>query len=359
VVLEEVAKMAQRTASVIETLPGQTLDWLLGDDNPAVSVLTRQTLLGEAETPKSRALWARRNDYEPVRKILEAQADDGSWATPARDYQKYGGSLWQIVFLGELWADPADERVRRGAEYAFSRQLASGAFRCNGRPDAAIPCLTANVGRSLARLGYERDERVSHALGWVAGEYRKSGRLGCFQAAPYTLNGYCHMLAPKVLLFLGAVPRDLWPDGAEALREAAVAALRDKQVLRCLPKGSGEFFNLVWSAPKAERDGTRERFLAEHPALEYGEKPGWLRFGFPLSYNSDALEALLSLAAVGERRRPEYEPALDVVRAAADDKMRWTMRNSHNGKMLADVEKKGAPSKWLTLHALQVLGHFA
>jgi hypothetical protein len=31
------------------------------------------------------------------------------------------------------------------------------------------------------------------------------------------------------------------------------------------------------------------------------------------------------------------------------------MRTSFNGKMLADVEKRGAPSKWLTLRALQVL----
>ena len=38
--------------------------------------------------------------------------------------------------------------------------------------------------------------------------------------------------------------------------------------------------------------------------------------------------------------------------------MRWTLRNSLNGKMIADVETKGQPSKWLTLRALQVLDHF-
>jgi hypothetical protein len=347
-------------------VPQQTIDWLLGDDNPAVAALTLRTLLAGAgggpadpdAAAAAEALWSRRNDYEPVRRILEAQKEDGSWATPARDYQKYQGSLWQIHLLGELWADPADERVRLGAEYAFSRQLASGAWSANGRPDAAIPCLTANVGRALARLGYASDERVSRALGWVAGEYRESGVLGCFQAAPYTLNGYCHMLAPKALLFLAEVPPQSWPDGAEELRDAAVAALRDKHVMRCLPKGSGEFFDMVWSAPKNKRPGMRERFLAEHPALEYGDKPGWLRFGFPLSYNSDTLEALASLAGVGERRRPEYEAALDAVAKAADGQMRWTMRNSLNGKMLADVEQKGAPSKWLSLRALQVLKHF-
>jgi hypothetical protein len=33
-------------------------------------------------------------------------------------------------------------------------------------------------------------------------------------------------------------------------------------------------------------------------------------------------------------------------------------RNSLNSKMFADVETVGGPSKWLTLHALQVLDHF-
>ncbi len=104
-----------------------------------------------------------------------------------------------------------------------------------------------------------------------------------------------------------------------------------------------------------ERTGFRERFLAEHPELHYKEKAGWLRFGYPLSYNSDALEALWALMRVGEKPRTEYEPALDLVRGAADEQMRWTLRNTFNGKMLADVETKGEPSKWLTLRALQVL----
>ena len=61
---------------------------------------------------------------------------------------------------------------------------------------------------------------------------------------------------------------------------------------------------------------------------------------------------------MGETRRPEYEPALEAVAAAADENSRWAMRNTLNGKMWADVETKGRPSKWLTLRALQVLDHF-
>jgi hypothetical protein len=351
--------MCPEARIVVAAVPSSTLEWLLEPENPAVAVLTRRMLLREPDSPDTVAMWERRNEYAPVARILDAQHEDGSWETPARDYQKYGGSLWQIVFLGEMYASADAERVRRGAAYAFSRQLPDGSWSAvNMRPAGSITCLTANVGRGLARLGFERDERVAAGLRYCVDLYRSIGIVDCREGRDYQLNGYCHMLTPKLLLFLAGVPRELWPDGAQDLRDECVAKLREKEVFRCLPVESREFTDAVWSAPTGQRPGVRERFLASHPQLHYGDKPGWLRFGFPLSYNSDVLEALLALAAAGEPRRPEYEPAIEKVRASADGQMRWTMRNSHNGKMIADVEKKGAPSKWLTLRALQVLAHF-
>jgi len=38
--------------------------------------------------------------------------------------------------------------------------------------------------------------------------------------------------------------------------------------------------------------------------------------------------------------------------------MRWKLRTSFNGKMLADVESKGQPSRWVTLRALTALKAF-
>jgi len=144
----------------LERVPPATLEWLLAEDNPAVAVLTRRVLLGEKDSGETRALWARRNEYPPVAMILAAIDNEGKWTTPGRDYNKYGGNMWQIHFLGELWADPTDARIQAAAEYAFSRQLPDGSWSVNGRPTAAISCLTANVGRALARLGHARDERV-------------------------------------------------------------------------------------------------------------------------------------------------------------------------------------------------------
>lgn len=340
-------------------VPAETLAWLLEPENPAVAALARRTLLKAPDDDATTAMWARRNEYGPVAAILNAMRDDGSWDVPSRDYQKYRGSLWQIILLGELRADGADPRVRHGVDYAFSRQLPDGSFSVNGKQAGSIPCLTANLARGLARMGCFRDERVVRALASVVGLHRRFGFIGCSrEGVCFTLNGYCHMLAPKLLLLLAEIPHYLWPDGADELRAACVDALRDKQVFRSLPKGSGEYFDLIYTAKAADREAVRQRFLAEHSPLVYGDKPGWLRFGYPLSYNSDALEALVALAAVGETKRPEYEPAIEAVAAAADENSRWAMRNTLNGKMWADVETKGRPSKWLTLRALQVLDHF-
>lgn len=348
------------TASrVLAQVPEATFEWLVQDDNPAVAVITRQTLLHEHDSAMTQAQWRRRNGYGPIAAILQAQRADGSWDVPSRDYQKYRGSLWQIVILGELLAHNEDDRVRRGADYAFSRQLGDGSWSAsNMRPAGSISCLTANVARGLAAMGYGNDDRVAAALRYCVKLYEELGFIDCREGRPYQLNGYCHMLTPKLLLLMAAIPREHWPEGTDVLRDECIAKLRDKHVFRCLPEESGEYNDAIWSLPPSQRHDLRERFLEDHPELHYGDKPGWRRFGFPLSYNSDALEALVALAQIGETYRPEYEPALALVREAADSQMRWKMRNSLNGKMYADVEDKGAPSKWLTLRALQVLDHF-
>lgn len=348
-----------QAATAISRVPRETLAWLAEPDNPAVATLTRRLLLAEDDSPALDQLWARRNEYAPVAAILEAQRDDGSWAPPERDYQKYTGSLWQIVFLGDLYANGDDERVRRAADYAFSRQLDNGAWSANGKPAGVAPCLTANVGRALARMGYECDRRLGLAISWIAEQYQERGYLGCVGADEFTLNGYCHMLAPKILLLLNEVPEDAWPYGARQLRSECLDVLRDKQVYRSLPRQYKEFQAAVWPLPAAQRRAGREEFIAEHSPIEYGDKPGWLRLGFPLTYNSDALEALLALARAGEAWREEYEPAIEAVLASADEQMRWTLKTTFNGRMIADVEVKGAPSKWLTFRALSVLAHFA
>ena len=60
-----VSDMPGTRARILSDVPAETLDWLLEPENPAVAVLTRRTLLGEAEDDDATAaLWARRTETE-------------------------------------------------------------------------------------------------------------------------------------------------------------------------------------------------------------------------------------------------------------------------------------------------------
>jgi len=84
------------------------------------------------------------------------------------------------------------------------------------------------------------------------------------------------------------------------------------------------------------------------------DKAGWKRFGFPLFYQSDALEILDTLTRLGVRD-DRMRPAVDLVLGAQQPDGRWLLENTFNGKMWIDIEEKGRPSKWITLRALRVL----
>jgi hypothetical protein len=88
--------------------------------------------------------------------------------------------------------------------------------------------------------------------------------------------------------------------------------------------------------------------------LERVSKPGWLKLGFPLMYQTDVLEILCALADVGIRDE-RMEAALGILNSKRGADGRWKLENSFNGKMLVDIERKGAASKWITARALYAL----
>jgi hypothetical protein len=86
-------------------------------------------------------------------------------------------------------------------------------------------------------------------------------------------------------------------------------------------------------------------------------KPGWLRFGFPLMYQTDVLEILgiLTRLCCKDERMQE---AVDLVVSKQDEQGRWKLESTFNGRFQTNIEQKGASSKWVTLNALQVLKKF-
>ena len=320
------------------------LSWLLEPDadNPGVRYFALRDLvdLGEGD-PEVQAARSAVMMTGPVPAILDAQYPDGYWVKPGGGYSpKYRSTVWQILFLAELGADPADERVRRGCEYLLSHSVASnGAFSARQKPvpSVCIHCLNGNMIYALRRLGYARDPRVEVTLDWLAraitGEepirYYKGGATGPGFACSANQGQPCAWGAAKAMRALISVP----PDERTGVVQRAIEA--------------GAEFLL-----------SRDPAAADYP-YTVRVSSTWFKLGFPLSYWSDVLETTAVLVELGYGDDPRLANALQFVLAKQDDRGRWKLENALNGKMWADIEEKRQPSKWVTLRALRVLKRVA
>lgn len=324
----------------MDVLRGDPLPWLLEPDpaNPAVRYFALRDLLDLPEDePEVRQARADIMTNGPVPAILTAQHPDGYWVKAGAGYTpKYRGTIWQIIFMAELGADPSDERVQRGCEYLLSHSLATtSAFSVYQppRPSGAIHCLNGNLLYALLSLGFADDPRVQAALDWqvkaIIGEgeidYYKSGTAGPGFACGVNLGQPCGWGANKALKALSAVPLDQ----RTPLLQQAIHV--------------GAEFLL-----------SRDPAVADYPYTERVSST-WFKFGFPLSYWSDVLETMEVLVALGYGSDPRLANVVQLVRSKQDTHGRWNLENSLNGKMWVDIEKRGKPSKWVTLRALRAL----
>jgi hypothetical protein len=83
-------------------------------------------------------------------------------------------------------------------------------------------------------------------------------------------------------------------------------------------------------------------------------KPGWLRFGFPLMYQTDVLEILGILTKL-DCQDNRMQEAIDLVVTKQDEEGRWKLESTFNGRFQTNIEQKGKQSKWITLKALTIL----
>ena len=74
--------------------------------------------------------------------------------------------------------------------------------------------------------------------------------------------------------------------------------------------------------------------------------------------NAAAMVLIVPIAvdtALGLGADPRLKAALDLVLSKQDPQGRWKHEYTYNGKMWADIEEKGKPSKWVTLRVLCVI----
>jgi hypothetical protein len=230
--------------------------------------------------------------------------------------------------------------------------------------------MTACMLTAFRRLGYEEHPIVEEETEALARRLLEDGGIAC-RAMNTSLLSHCYMALPKLLLCFGEVPLAQRSPAVQAAIDWIVPELLAQQVYVYVPGNSKEWQAVRKKLPRKRADlpegetreswtaKARERFLSGQGLGQRQDKPGWIRFGFPLNYNSDALEAMVALATVGAPLDKALEKPLQLIRDKRSAGGLWIMEKSLNGQMWAAVEAKGEPSKWITYFALRVLDHFA
>jgi len=331
-----------------EKLNGDPIPWLLEADHlqPAVRYFALRDILGynqdSSEIQEARSAIM---STGPVPKILDAQKQEGYWLKPGPGYTpKYQSTVWQVIFLAQLGADGDHPAVRAAGEYVLSHSIAShGGFSVNGTPSAFIHCLAGNLGAALIDLGWLDDQRLQSALEW--------------QARMITGTGIADSKSKGTLeRYYAYTPGPLFACGPNGGLPCAWGGVKAMLALSKVPP------SLRTKTINSSIDQGLEFLLSHDPAVAdypfgFGDKPSssWFKFGYPIGYVTDVLQNLEVLVALGQANHPQLAHAVEMVESKQDSQGRWKMEYSLNGKMWADIEKKGQPSKWVTLRAVRVL----
>lgn len=327
-------------------LMADPLPWLLDPATPAVRHVALRDLLNRAGddteivTARGAAMLA-----DPIASILAAQRPEGYWEKPGPGYAtKYRGTVWQVIFLDQLGADPDADGVQRACQYVLEHsQAATGGFGASGSitaaappPSAVIHCLNGNLLRALIGFGWLGDDRVQQAIEWqaraITGEgverWYATGTSGPGFACAANEGLPCAWGAVKALLALARIP----------------PTQRSSLVGRALRAGA-EFLL------------SRDPAIADYPMGWGNNRPNgsWFRLGFPSGYVADVLQNLEVLCELGYGVDPRLHGAIDWLVAKQDQEGRWRNEYAYNGKTWIDFEPQGRPSKWVTLRACRVL----
>lgn len=327
------------------TLKADPTNWLLEEDNPSVRYFTLKNILDRPDEDKD-VQTAKREIMQTdiVPDMLQRQREKEYLQAYPRFYTyKYKGLVWSLITLAELGAE-ATPQIKEQCEYLFenSQERQDGGFSQNtaartggGRITEVIPCLTGNMVGSLIHFGYLDDPRLQKGIEWITRFMRfNDGVEDDPQVPPYDRYEMCwgahtcHMGVVKALKGLSAIP----------------IKRRTKEINDTIQKATS--FILIHHIYKRSHH------------LNRTSKPGWLKFGFPLMYQTDALEILDILTGLGIKDS-RMDDAINIVIAKQDDMGRWKAENTYNSdRLLIPISQKDVQSKWITLRAMRVLKRY-
>ncbi len=319
-------------------MPADTVvDWLLEPEDPAIRYLALTQLLGRPETDSEvRAARARIPSHGWAAKILSRRDPEGWWIRPKGWLEpRFLGTNWNMIALGDLGASRDSPAIRTSCEFWMtSAPLRGGGVGGFGK-GKGHHCYTANMVRSLIRMGYADDPRIRKTMEWLVRSAHPKGGWTC----RFSTDG-------------PATSRTL--DAWEGL--AAFAAFPRAQ----------------WTAPMHRCVELGAEYYLERELHRQGDPyEPWYRFHWPTHYYYDLLVGLDCVTALGYADDPRLGFALDLLRKKRRRDGRWNLDahqtdpDPESARWFAQhpekrptplvFERPGKPSKMITLRALTVL----
>jgi hypothetical protein len=314
-------------------------EWLLEPDNPSVRYHALRDLQGRGEDSfEVNEAKLAIVDSAIVKTIMAAQKPGGYWMKEENMYlPKYKATTHQLLILAEIGASRTPE-IEKAIEQVYRFQRNSGHFltelpKSEKGKNSVVKdgcCFDGNVLVYLNHFGYLEDPRTMKLLEFIYDYYDHENTGWKCRAFPidpskvFPVN--CFMGRTKLLKAFSMIPEDKRGPEMKRIIELEVEEILENGVYRYL----------------RNPDGSRK------------EKAGWKRLGFPLFYQADILEVMLSLTRLGVKDE-RMQDAVEVILDAQQKDGKWLLKDTFNGKMWIDIEEKHKPSKWVTLRAMTVL----
>jgi prenyltransferase beta subunit len=338
----------------------QVIEWLLEKENPSVRYFTLRDILGEEKTNSEvEEAKAAIPTYKVIENTFSKQRAEGYWEDPNNPYlPKYKSTYWQTMILGQLGMDKSHEKVQRACEFVWNLQLDEGGFSSytekaaltqydwmrsrvvlkeKAPPDPKswaqsvvtehqYSCLTGNLCAALLRLGYGNDPKLVKALNWLVKIQNRDGGWLCpyWKAHIQDTHG-CFSGTICPLEAFSEVPQEKrTPETRQAIMRGAEFLLMHRL------------------------------FKADHHDYKVINRQ-WLKFSFPWFYGYNVLRGLSVLTKLGYTEDERLKDAVELLLQKRRPDGTWLLENAPTGRMQANIETVGKPSKWITLNALRVL----
>lgn len=306
---------AERPGSPREAPPDAVTRWLLGGDASVRYLAHRDLLRSDAET--LRALQLRMDAEGHAARLLACRNADGHWGR--HYYQpKWTSTHYTLLELKTLGVSPEAPACRDMAKRTLE------------------DCMLENSGMNLSKYEHPSNMGVNGMV--------------------LSYTAYFAPEDPHITRLLDYVLANQKADGGFHWNERETAG--EPHTTICVLEGLCEYRASGLRHRRAETEratAAGAEYLLRNRLLMDSGDPRFLKLSWPYRYRYDVLRALECFAQHGLPHDGRITPALRWLQKKRSADGRWTLENVHKGRAHAEWEKRGEPSRMITLIARTVL----